>query len=123
VPRSLSEIAQTAKEDAILAGKCYRLRHLKLHLPVIDSNVYMTKTANKGRVSETAYRRVLQMLSILKDNLISHGKNPNAFAVAVLYAAYLEEGKKICQTQIALVGDISIATTRNRFQDVRKIFP
>ena len=36
----LVEIAQTANADTIFAGKCYRLllRHLKLHLPIIDSN-------------------------------------------------------------------------------------
>jgi len=71
-------------------------------LPVIDSNVYLAKMANKGGVSEKAYRSALQMLSILKENPKSHGKDPNALAVAVLYAAFLEEGKKISQTQIAL---------------------
>ena len=68
VPRTLVEIAQTANADAIFAGKCYRLllRHLKLHLPIIDSNELVT-IANSGRVSEKAYRRALQMLSIVKD--------------------------------------------------------
>jgi transcription initiation factor TFIIB len=70
VARMLSEIAQTVKADAIFAGKCYRLllRHLKLHLPVIDSNAYLAKIAKKGRISEKTYRRPLQVLSILKDN-------------------------------------------------------
>src|SRR5207244_11918571 len=54
VPRTLGEIAQTANANTIFAAKCYRLllRHLKLHLPVIDSNVYLSKIANRANVSE-----------------------------------------------------------------------
>ena len=63
------------------------------------------------------------MLSIIKENPISHGRDPNALAVAVLCAACLEEGKKISQSQIALAGYTSIVTLSKGFQDVRKIFP
>ncbi len=85
VPRTLDEIANTANTDSIFAGKCYRLlvRYMKLHLPVIDSNAYLAKIANKARVSELSYRRGLEMLSVIKENPISHGKDPNALAVAV----------------------------------------
>jgi transcription initiation factor TFIIB len=125
VPRTLVEIAQTANADTIFAGKCYRLllRHLRLHLPIIDSNVYLAKIANRGRVSEKASRRALQMLSIVKETPISHGKDPNALAVAVLYAPCLKEGEKVSQAQIAAAGDTTIVTLRKRFQEVRQIFP
>jgi transcription initiation factor TFIIB len=125
VPRTLGEIAQTANANTIFAGKCYRLllRHLKLHLPAIDSNVYLSKIASRANVSEKAYRRALQMLSTIKENPVSYGKDPNALAVATLYAACLKEGEKISQTQIAVAGETSIVTLRKRFQDVRSIFP
>jgi transcription initiation factor TFIIB len=125
VPRTLDEIAETANADSIFAGKCYRLlvRYLKLHLPVIDSNAYLAKIANKARVSEKTYRTALEMLSTIKENPISHGKDPNALAVAVLYAACLSEGEKVSQAQIAVAGDTSIVTLRKRFQDVKKLFP
>ena len=124
IPRTLDEIAETANTDSIFAGKCYRLlvRRLKLHLPVIDSNVYLAKIANKAKVSEKTYRRALDMLTAIKENPISHGKDPNALAVAVLYAACLKEDEKVSQAQIAVAGDTSIVTLRKRFQDVRKIF-
>jgi transcription initiation factor TFIIB len=125
IPRTLDEIAETANTDSIFAGKCYRLlvRNLKLHLPVIDSNAYLAKIASKARVSEKTYRRGLEMLSVIKENPISHGKDPNALAVAVLYAACLKEQERVSQAQIAVAGDTSIVTLRKRFQDVRKIFP
>jgi transcription initiation factor TFIIB len=125
VPRTLDEIAQTANTDSIFAGKCYRLlvRFLKLHLPVLDSNVYLAKIANKAKVSEKTYRRALEMLTAIKENPISHGKDPNALAVAVLYAACLKENEKVSQAQIAVAGDTSIVTLRKRYQDVKTIFP
>ena len=125
VPRTLDEIAHTANTDSIFAGKCYRLlvRFLKLHLPVLDSNVYLAKIANKAKVSEKTYRRALEMLTAIKENPISHGKDPNALAVAVLYAACLKENEKVSQAQIAVAGDTSIVTLRKRYQDVKNIFP
>jgi len=125
IPRTLEEISVAANTDAIFAGKCYRLlvQNLELHLPVIDSNKYLARIANKAKVSEKSYRRALEMLSIIKKNPLSHGKDPNALAVAVLYAACLNEQESVSQAQIAVAGDISIVTLRKRFQDVRKIFP
>jgi transcription initiation factor TFIIB len=125
IPRTLEEISVAANTDAIFAGKCYRLlvQNLELQLPVIDSNKYLARIANKAKVSEKTYRTALDMLSTIKNNPISHGKDPNALAVAVLYAACLKEGENVSQAQIAVAGDISIVTLRKRFQDVRKIFP
>jgi transcription initiation factor TFIIB len=124
VPRTLEEISTAANTDAIFAGKCYRLlvQNLELQLPVIDSNKYLARIANKAKVSEKTYRVALDMLSTIKGDPISHGKDPNALAVAVLYAACLREGENVSQAQVAVAGDISIVTLRKRFQDVRKIF-
>jgi transcription initiation factor TFIIB len=125
VPRTLDEIALSANADAIFAAKCYRLllRNLKLHVPSVDSNMYLSKIANRARLSEKTFRRAVQMLSIIKENPVSYGKDPNALAVATLYAACLKEGEKIKQTQLAIAGDTSMVTLRKRFQDVRSIFP
>src|SRR5437867_2712479 len=125
VPRTLEEISVAANTDAIFAGKCYRLLilNLELRLPVIDSNKYLARISNKAKVSEKTYRKALGMLSTIKGNPISHGKDPNALAVAVLYAACQREGENVSQAQVAVAGDISIVTLRKRFQDVRKIFP
>ena len=104
IPRTLEEIAETANVDSIFAGKCYRLllRHLKLHLPIVDSNVYLSKIANRAHVNEKAYRIALRILSTIKENPISYGKDANALAVATLYASRLKEGEKISQTQLLL---------------------
>ena len=125
VPRTLEEISVAANTDSIFAGKCYRLlvQNLDLRLPVIDSNKYLARISNRAKVSEKTYRSALDMLSTIKREPISHGKDPNALAVAVLYAACLKEGENVSQAQVAVAGDISIVTLRKRFQDVRRIFP
>jgi transcription initiation factor TFIIIB Brf1 subunit/transcription initiation factor TFIIB len=63
------------------------------------------------------------MLATMKENPISFGKDPNALAVAVLYAACIKEGEMVSQHRIALAGDTSIVTLRKRFADVKKVFP
>ncbi len=124
IPRTLDEIAEAANTDLVFAGKCYRLlvRYMKLDLPVIDSNAYLAKIANKAGVSATTYRCGLEMLSVIKENPISFGKDPYALAVAVLYAACLKQGEKVGQAQIAVAGDTSIVTLRKRVQDVKQFF-
>ena len=125
VPRTLEEISVAANTDSIFAGKCYRLlvQNLELQLPVIDSNKYLARIANKAKVSERTYRAALDMLTTIKSNPISHGKDPNALAVAVLYDACLKEEENVSQAQVAVAGDISIVTLRKRFQDVKKTSP
>jgi transcription initiation factor TFIIB len=83
--------------------------------------MYLSRIANRARISEKTLRRAVQMLSIIKVNPVSYGKDPNALAVATLYAACLKEGEKISQTQLAIAGDTSMVTLRKRYQDVKAI--
>jgi transcription initiation factor TFIIB len=124
IPRKLVELATAANSDEVFAGRCYRLllKHLKIqNMPLATSSSYLSKAANNVNVSERTYRKALEMLAKLKGNHMSVGKNPNAVAVAVLYAACLKEGERINQSQIALAGNMSVVTLRKRFSDVKKI--
>src|SRR3989442_7458240 len=120
--RELEEISVVANTDAIFAGKCYRLlvRNLELRLPMIDSNKYLARISNKAKVSEETFRSALDMLSNIKNDPISHGKDPNALAVALLYAACVRARENVSQAQVAVARDISILTLRQTFQDVRE---
>ncbi len=81
--------------------------------------MYLPKIVANSQISEKSYRRALQLLSIIKKNPLSFGKDPKALAVAVLYAACVKEGEKISQTRLASAGDISLVTLRKRFEDIR----
>jgi transcription initiation factor TFIIB len=126
IPRKLEELAASVNTDQIFAARCYRLllRHLKIqNLPAVDSSIYLCKIANRASVNQKTYRKALEMLAAIKDNPVSFGKDPNALAVAVLYAACMEKGEEVSQAQIAVAGDTSIVTLRKRFADVKKVFP
>lgn len=125
VPRTLGEIAEVSNGDKVFAGKCYRLlaRRLKIRLPSMDPSYSLNRMANKAGISQKTLRRAIGMMTILKDDTISFGKDLNALAIAVLYGACLEKGEKISQSQITKAGNISIVTLRKRFLDVKKIFP
>lgn len=125
VPRTIEEIAEISNTDKIFAGKCYRLlvRTLKVRLPTIDSSSHLARIANNAAISERTLRHAVQMMSQIKDDPISFGKDPCAIAVAVLYGACLDKGEKTSQSRISLAGNVSVVTLRKRFLDIKKIFP
>jgi transcription initiation factor TFIIB len=125
VPRTIEEIAEISDTDKIFAGKCYRLlvRKLKVRLPSIDSTSHLARIANNANISEKTLRHAIQMISQIKDDPISFGKDPCAIAVAVLYGACLDKGEKTSQSRISLAGNVSVVTLRKRFLDIKKIFP
>ena len=125
VPRTIEEIAEISDADKIFAGKCYRLlvRKLKVRLPSIDSTSHLARIANNANISEKTQRHAIQMMSQIKDDPISFGKDPCAIAVAVLYGACLEKGEKTSQSRISLAGNVRVVTLRKRFLDIKKIFP
>lgn len=125
IPRTIEEIAEISNADKIFAGKCYRLlvRRLKIRLPSIDSTSHLARIANNAGISEKTIRHGLHMMSLIKDDPISFGKDPSAMAVAVLYGACLEKGEKTSQSRISMAGNVSVVTLRKRFLDIKKIFP
>jgi transcription initiation factor TFIIB len=124
VARTLAEIAEVSNGDKVFAAKCYRLlaKQLKIRLPSMDPSYSLNRMANKAGISQRTLRHAMGMMTILKDDTVSFGKDPNALAVAVLYGACLEKGEKISQSQITKAGNISTVTLRKRFLDVKKIF-
>jgi transcription initiation factor TFIIB len=94
-----------------------------LRLPPSDIVSHLASIANNAQVSERTLRRAIEMVSTIKENHISSGKVPNALAVAVLYAACVDQGERVKQTAIASAGKTSMVTLRKRFIDVRKLFP
>ncbi|HEY7569751.1 MAG TPA: TFIIB-type zinc ribbon-containing protein [Nitrososphaeraceae archaeon] len=124
IPRKLDEISGTINDDKIFAGKCYRLllKDLKIqNIPITDSTNYLSKIASKAKVSEKTYRLALEMLTKVKKNHMSYGKDPSALTAAVLYAACQKEGEKMTQAQLAYAGNTSAVSIRHRFTDIKQI--
>ena len=125
LPRTIDEIAEISNTDKIFSAKCYRLlvRNLRIKIPAIDTNSHIVRIANNAGISEKTLRYAIKMMSTIKYDHISFGKDPSAIAVAVLYAACLEKGEKITQSRMSLAANVSVVTLRKRILDIRKIFP
>ena len=123
--RSMEEISKSIDTNHIFSGKCFRFlsRRLGIKTPQIDSRPLLSRIANNARVSEKTLRKAAQMMSVVKENPMSFGKDPNAVAAAVLYGACLAQGEKLHQVQLAEARNLSVVTLRKRLQDVRKVFP
>lgn len=123
--RSMEEISKSIDTDHIFSGKCFRFlsRRLRIKIPQIDSRPLLSRLANNAGVSEKTFRKAAQMMSAVKENSISSGKDPNAMAAAVLYGACLAQGEKLHQVQLADAANLCVVTLRKRLQDVRKVFP
>jgi transcription initiation factor TFIIB len=126
VPRTLQEAAYAANADPVFSGRCYRImsRKLRISHSIVDSTSYISKIATNAQISQQTYREAVDLLSIVKENPICHGKDPKAVATAVLYASCLKKGESnISQSKMAMAGDISIVTLRKRLADIIKICP
>lgn len=123
--RSVEEISKSIDTDEIFAGKCYRFLswRLKIKIPQIDSRPLLSRIANNAGVSEKSVRKAAYMMSVIKENSVTYGKDPNAVAAAVLYGACLAQGEIVSQVQLARAANLSVVTIRNRVRDVRKVFP
>ena len=123
--RSMEEISKSIDTDDIFAGKCYRFlsRRLKIKIPQVDSRLLLSRIANNAGISEKSVRKAAHMMSIIKENSVTYGKDPNAVAAAVLYGACLAQGEIVRHVQLARAANLSVMTIRNRLRDVRKVFP
>ena len=71
--------------------------------PSIDSRPLLSRIANNAGVSEKSVRKAAYMMSVIKENSVTYGKDPNAVAAAVLYGACLAQGEIVSQVQLARV--------------------
>jgi len=123
--RSIQEISKSADTNDVFAGKCYRFlsRRMNIKIPQIDARPLLSRIANNAGISEKSLREAANMMSVIKDDSVSYGKDPKAMAAAILYGACLAQGEKVRQVQIAHAANLSVVTIRKRLQDVRKVFP
>ena len=98
-------------------------RRLRIKTPQIDSRPLLSRITNNAGVSEKTFRKAAQMMSVIKENSISSGKDPNAMADSRVVGACLAQSEKLHQVQLAEAANLSVVTLRKRLQDVRKVFP
>ncbi len=117
-PRTLRDIAEASLVDRKDVARCYRLllQELRFSMPVADSLTYVSKIAEKNRITGRTQGIAIAILADAKRKRFAAGKDPMGLAAAALYIACLQNNEKITQKDIADASGVTEVTVRNRYK-------
>jgi transcription initiation factor TFIIB len=120
-PRTLRDIADASLVDRKDVARCYRLLLQELHfaMPVADSLTYVSKIAEKNRISGRTQGAAIAILADAKRKRFAAGKDPMGLAAAALYIACLQANEKTTQKDIAEAAGVTEVTVRNRYKSLK----
>jgi transcription initiation factor TFIIB len=121
-PRTLSEIAEASLVDRKDVSRCYRLllRELDIHMPIADPLTYVSKIAEKNRISGKTQGAAIAILREARRKRASAGKDPMGLAAAALYIACMQNNERKTQKDIAEAAGVTEVTVRNRYKTLKK---
>jgi transcription initiation factor TFIIB len=121
-PKALREISEASLVDKKDVARCYRLllKELDFHMPISDPLTYVSKIAEKNRVSGRTQGTAIGILRTARQKRFSAGKDPMGMAAAAIYIACLQNDEKITQKDIAEAAGVTEVTVRNRYKSLRK---
>jgi transcription initiation factor TFIIB len=123
IPKTISDIAYvcnlTTKE--IMSHYKLILKELSLKIPVIQGIDYVTLISNRLKLTERTKREALRIFSLVQHSRISIGKNPRAFAGAIIYIASQDCNEFLRQVEVCQVADISTVSLRKRCKEIKTI--
>jgi transcription initiation factor TFIIB len=122
VPRTLKEIAEASQRTQKEIARSYGVivRNLEMKMPIDDPSDYVTKIAEKARVSSEVEGLALNLIREAKRKFATTGKDPSGLAAAALYIASKMKKEKITQSRLAKAADVTEVTVRNRKRDLMK---
>src|SRR6476620_7812134 len=123
IPKTISDIAYVCNipSKEIMSHYKLILKELSLNIPVIQGIDYVTLISNRLRLTEKTKREALRIFSLVQHSRISIGKNPRAFAGAIIYIASQDCNEFLRQVEVCQVADISTVSLRKRFKEIKTI--
>ena len=120
-PKSLSEISEASLVDKKDVARCYRLllQTLDFHMPISDALTYVSKIAEKNKISGKTQGAAIAILAEARRKRFLAGKDPMGMAAAALYIACLQQNEKITQNAIADAAGVTEVTVRNRYKALK----
>jgi transcription initiation factor TFIIB len=120
IPKTLKEISNVSGMEKKEIAKSYRFLVKNLNLKIIpqDPNNFVTKFCNELGLSTKTQMKAVELIEKAKKNKIVSGKNPQAIAIAAIYAASKIAREKKMQYEMAKVANITEVTLRNRFSEI-----
>lgn len=122
VPRTLKEIAEASQRTQKEIARSYSVivRNLEMKMPVDDPTYYVTKIAEKAKVSSDVEGLAIKLIKEAKKNYATTGKDPSGLAAAILYLSAKMLKEKVTQAQLAKAANVTEVTVRNRKRDLMK---
>ena len=122
-PRSLEEIAETARCESSGLVNAYKTMNVELGLQTIPivAPQWVLAFGTALEVPNAVRRCAHELSRIAMDTQMSNGANPRGVAAACLYLASTESGFGLSQTEIAAVADVSTATLRSRRNELLEV--
>jgi transcription initiation factor TFIIB len=123
IPKTISDIAYVCNipSKEIMSHYKLILKELSLNIPVIQGIDYVTLISNRLRLTEKTKREALRIFSLVQHSRISIGKNPRAFAGAIIYIASQDCNEFLRQVEVCQVADISTVSLRKRCKEIKTI--
>jgi transcription initiation factor TFIIB len=92
---------------------------LEISVPVDDPARNVNRVASIIGLSERTRREAVDLMSRIKKEEYSAGKNPMCLAATMLYVASCRTGESISQKEIAEAAGVTSVTVRARFRDLK----
>jgi transcription initiation factor TFIIB len=123
IPKTISDIAYVCNipSKEIMSHYKLILKELSLKIPVIQGIDYVTLISNRLKLTEKTKREALRIFSLVQHSRISIGKNPRAFAGAIIYIASQDSNEFLRQVEVCQVADISTVSLRKRCKEIKSI--
>ncbi|HEY7756934.1 MAG TPA: transcription initiation factor IIB [Nitrososphaeraceae archaeon] len=123
IPKTISDIANVCNipSKEIMSHYKLILKELSLKIPVIQGIDYVTLISNRLKLTEKTKREAIRIFSLVQHSRISIGKNPRAFAGAIIYIASHDCNEFLRQVEVCQVADISTVSLRKRCKEIKTI--
>ncbi|MFB6309047.1 MAG: transcription initiation factor IIB family protein [Haloarculaceae archaeon] len=119
-PRSLDEIARVSRVEKMELTRTYRyiVRELNLEVKPADPKSYVPRFASDLDLPDEVERQARTLIDNARDAGLLSGKSPVGIAAAAIYAAALLCNRKVTQSQVSEVANVSEVTIRNRYKEL-----
>jgi transcription initiation factor TFIIB len=120
IPRTLQEIAETARVDKKEIGRSYRFVVSRLNL---NSNPtkpldYIARFVSELKLSSDVQKKAIEIVELAERRGLTSGRGPTGVAAAAIYVASIVYKERRTQRDIARISQVTEVTVRNRFKEL-----
>lgn len=120
VPRTLDEIADSAKLNRKEIGRTYRFvsRELSIALKPTTPVDYVPRFSSELNLSGEVQSKAIEILKKAIDQELTSGRGPTGIAAAAIYIASVLLGERRTQREVADIAGVTEVTIRNRYKEL-----